>query len=210
MKSEAFEANPIGVPIRSLRSSSSVTRPAMLIEELVKAGICMSAPDQIDKRAARRSSARAGADARRARDQDRRTPTPSGPRPSRDFKDAGLLRVFVPRAYGGYALPLPTVIETAREIGEHCGSSAWCLAICTLHNWMSHELPRGCSTGGVRCLTRRGRVWRLHARRNGDTRARRTPADRTVGLREWLRPRGPRHPRRPGRERTLTLPLPVF
>jgi len=58
------------------------------------------------------------------------------------FKDAGLLRVFVPRAYGGYALPFPTVIETAREIGEHCGSSAWCLAICTLHNWMITNFPK--------------------------------------------------------------------
>jgi alkylation response protein AidB-like acyl-CoA dehydrogenase len=58
------------------------------------------------------------------------------------FKDAGLLRAFVPRAYGGYELPFATVIETAREIGEHCGSSAWCLAICTLHNWMVTNFPR--------------------------------------------------------------------
>ena len=52
------------------------------------------------------------------------------------FKDLGLLRVFVPREFGGYDLELATVIETAREIGEACGSSAWCLAICSLHNWM--------------------------------------------------------------------------
>ena len=52
------------------------------------------------------------------------------------FKDAGLLRTFVPKQYGGYDLEFSTVISTAREIGEHCGSSAWCLAICTLHNWM--------------------------------------------------------------------------
>jgi len=57
------------------------------------------------------------------------------------FKDAGLLRAFVPKAYGGFELPFPTVIETAREIGEHCGSSAWCLAICTLHNWMLTNFP---------------------------------------------------------------------
>lgn len=57
------------------------------------------------------------------------------------FKDAGLLRAFVPKAYGGYELEFGTVIETAREIGEHCGSSAWCLAICTLHNWMVTNFP---------------------------------------------------------------------
>jgi alkylation response protein AidB-like acyl-CoA dehydrogenase len=57
------------------------------------------------------------------------------------FKDEGLLRVLVPKEFGGYALPLPTVIETAREIGAACGSSAWCLAICSLHNWMVSGLP---------------------------------------------------------------------
>lgn len=60
----------------------------------------------------------------------------------RDFRDAGLLRAFVPEAYGGYALPFATVVETAREVGEVCGSSAWCLAICTLHNRMVTHFPR--------------------------------------------------------------------
>lgn len=58
-----------------------------------------------------------------------------------DFKDAGLLRVFVPREFGGHALELATVIETAREIGRVCGSSSWCLAICSLHNWMVSNFP---------------------------------------------------------------------
>jgi alkylation response protein AidB-like acyl-CoA dehydrogenase len=57
------------------------------------------------------------------------------------FKDAGLLRVFVPKRFGGYELELATVIETTREIGEVCGSSSWCLAICTLHNWMVTGFP---------------------------------------------------------------------
>jgi alkylation response protein AidB-like acyl-CoA dehydrogenase len=57
------------------------------------------------------------------------------------FKDLGLLRVFVPRRYGGHDLELRTVIETASAIGEHCGSSAWCLAICSLHNWMVTNFP---------------------------------------------------------------------
>lgn len=59
----------------------------------------------------------------------------------RDFVDAGLLRAFVPREFGGFALELATVIETAREIGEACGNAAWCLAICTLHNRMLAAFP---------------------------------------------------------------------
>lgn len=58
-----------------------------------------------------------------------------------EFKDAGLLRAFVPAAYGGYALDFSTVIETSREIARVCGSSGWCLAIGTLHNGMVAGLP---------------------------------------------------------------------
>lgn len=57
------------------------------------------------------------------------------------FRDEGLLRAFVPKRFGGYDLELATVIETAREIGVACGSSSWCLAICTLHNWMAAGFP---------------------------------------------------------------------
>lgn len=57
------------------------------------------------------------------------------------YRDLGLLRAFVPKQFGGYDLELGTVIETAREIGTACGSSAWCLAICTLHNWVVGGFP---------------------------------------------------------------------
>lgn len=57
------------------------------------------------------------------------------------FKNLGLLRAFVSREFGGYDLELATVIETSREIGRVCGSSAWCLAICALHNWMVTGFP---------------------------------------------------------------------
>jgi 3-hydroxy-9,10-secoandrosta-1,3,5(10)-triene-9,17-dione monooxygenase len=58
-----------------------------------------------------------------------------------DFRQAGLLRAFVPEAFGGYGLELGTVIETAREVAAGCGSAGWCLAICTLHNRMVASLP---------------------------------------------------------------------
>ena len=58
------------------------------------------------------------------------------------FKDAGLLRVFVPKEFGGDALELGTVIDIARETGKACGSSSWCLAISNLHNRMAAGFPR--------------------------------------------------------------------
>ena len=57
------------------------------------------------------------------------------------FKDAGLLRALVPGAWGGYELDFGVVVETTRELGRYCGSSAWCLAICTLHNRIVSTLP---------------------------------------------------------------------
>jgi len=58
-----------------------------------------------------------------------------------DFKRAGLLRAFVPPEHGGYGLEIATVIDTSREIGRVCGNSAWCLAICTLHNHIASAFP---------------------------------------------------------------------
>ncbi len=57
------------------------------------------------------------------------------------FREAGLLRALVPRKWGGHELDFATVVETAREVGRYCGSSAWCLAICTLHNRIVSTLP---------------------------------------------------------------------
>jgi len=50
-----------------------------------------------------------------------------------EFRREGLLRTFVAPRYGGHGLDLATAIETTREVGRACGSSAWCLAICTVH-----------------------------------------------------------------------------
>lgn len=58
-----------------------------------------------------------------------------------DFKRLGLLRAFISPAYGGYGLPIGTVIGTSRTIAGACGSSGWCLAICTLHNHVVSAFP---------------------------------------------------------------------
>ncbi|MEE2672861.1 MAG: hypothetical protein VX466_03645 [Myxococcota bacterium] len=58
-----------------------------------------------------------------------------------DFRRLGLLRAFVAPAYGGYGLPIGTVIGTSRTLAGACGSSGWCLAICTLHNHVVSAFP---------------------------------------------------------------------
>jgi alkylation response protein AidB-like acyl-CoA dehydrogenase len=58
-----------------------------------------------------------------------------------EIRESGLLRTVVPTSLGGHGLGLATAIETTREVGETCGSTAWCLAICTLHAGMVASLP---------------------------------------------------------------------
>ena len=58
-----------------------------------------------------------------------------------DFKRAGLIRAFVAPEFGGYGLEIATVIETSREVARVCGSSGWCLAICTLHSHIASQYP---------------------------------------------------------------------
>lgn len=58
-----------------------------------------------------------------------------------EFKRFGLLRAFVSPAYGGYGLPIGTVIGTPREVARVCANSGWCLAICMLHNHVVSGFP---------------------------------------------------------------------
>lgn len=58
-----------------------------------------------------------------------------------ELRETGLLRTLVPASLGGYGLGLGAVVEISREMGEACGSTAWCLAICTLHNAMVSAFP---------------------------------------------------------------------
>ena len=51
-----------------------------------------------------------------------------------EIRESSLLRILVPTALGGHGLGLGAAIDVTREVGEGCGSTAWCLAICSLHN----------------------------------------------------------------------------
>src|SRR5688572_19801857 len=41
-----------------------------------------------------------------------------------DLRQAGLLKICVPRAYGGLGADFPTYVMVAAELGRHCGATA--------------------------------------------------------------------------------------
>jgi 3-hydroxy-9,10-secoandrosta-1,3,5(10)-triene-9,17-dione monooxygenase len=58
-----------------------------------------------------------------------------------EIRESGLLRTVVPTSLGGHGLGFGAAIEVTREVAEACGSTAWCLAICALHNGLVSGLP---------------------------------------------------------------------
>lgn len=58
-----------------------------------------------------------------------------------EMRDRGLFRMLQPARFGGYELDLRVLVETAVEVGRGCGSSAWCLSILAVHNWLLGLYP---------------------------------------------------------------------
>jgi 3-hydroxy-9,10-secoandrosta-1,3,5(10)-triene-9,17-dione monooxygenase len=58
-----------------------------------------------------------------------------------DFAAAGFFDMLKPRRYGGAELDPPAFLRICIEIGRHCGSSAWVLAILGIHNWRLALFP---------------------------------------------------------------------
>ncbi len=50
-----------------------------------------------------------------------------------DLREAGLLKICVPTAYGGLGADFPTYVMVAAEIGRHCGATAltWNMHVCS-------------------------------------------------------------------------------
>jgi len=58
-----------------------------------------------------------------------------------DFIEAGILRVWQPRRYGGHEVDLLTGLETMQEVARGCTSSAWCLTVYQQHSWIVSLFP---------------------------------------------------------------------
>jgi alkylation response protein AidB-like acyl-CoA dehydrogenase len=64
-----------------------------------------------------------------------------------DLRDAGLMRIATPARYGGHGTEIDLMFEVAMELGRACGSTAWCYAVWSIHNWMLGFWPEETQDG---------------------------------------------------------------
>lgn len=60
------------------------------------------------------------------------------------IKDAGFLRILLPRRFGGYELDLETAIAVILELSAACGSTGWVASCGISHQWMVAQFPLAC------------------------------------------------------------------
>lgn len=52
-----------------------------------------------------------------------------------DFEQAGFYRISQPKEYGGYQMSPEVIFKVAMILARGCPSSAWCMALISVHNW---------------------------------------------------------------------------
>lgn len=57
------------------------------------------------------------------------------------LQTAGLLRITVPRRFGGYQVSLETKVRVAAELGRGCGSTSWTVSLINVCNWFTALFP---------------------------------------------------------------------
>jgi 3-hydroxy-9,10-secoandrosta-1,3,5(10)-triene-9,17-dione monooxygenase len=73
-------------------------------------------------------------------EQLRRVPSDS----VQDLRASGLIRIGNPERFGGTGLDIDTAFAVSWELGRACGSTAWCYAVWTAHNWWLGHFPEQC------------------------------------------------------------------
>lgn len=66
------------------------------------------------------------------------------PNSVRDLVDSGLIRIGLPDRFGGCGLDIDTTFAVSMELGRGCGSTAWCYAVWSAHNWFLGYFPEQC------------------------------------------------------------------
>ena len=66
------------------------------------------------------------------------------PRVHAAIRDAGFLRMLLPRRFGGYELELETAISVIVELSAACGSTGWVTSCGISHQWMVAQFPLPC------------------------------------------------------------------
>ncbi|MBB4633385.1 acyl-CoA dehydrogenase family protein [Sphingosinicella soli] len=55
--------------------------------------------------------------------------------------DIGLFKLLQPRRFGGYEYGFTEFVRLNLELGQGCGSTAWCATIAMIHNWLVALYP---------------------------------------------------------------------
>lgn len=63
------------------------------------------------------------------------------PETVRDFIASQIMRVGVPRNFGGLDVDFDVMFEVGWELGRGCGASAWCYSLWTVHSWLVGYWP---------------------------------------------------------------------
>ena len=58
-----------------------------------------------------------------------------------DLIASDLIRIGAPQRYGGLGIEYDAVFDVTWELGRVCGSTAWCYALWTVHNWWLGHFP---------------------------------------------------------------------
>jgi 3-hydroxy-9,10-secoandrosta-1,3,5(10)-triene-9,17-dione monooxygenase len=58
------------------------------------------------------------------------------PETHRAFQQAGFYKLFQPKRYGGYEMPIGMLVEVGGELGRGCGASAWIFTNLATQNWI--------------------------------------------------------------------------
>lgn len=58
-----------------------------------------------------------------------------------DLVASGLIRIGNPQRYGGLGIEYDAAFDVTWELGRACGSTAWCYALWTVHNWWIGHFP---------------------------------------------------------------------
>jgi alkylation response protein AidB-like acyl-CoA dehydrogenase len=56
--------------------------------------------------------------------------------------EAGLFRLWVPKRYGGYQVPMRTMLDVSAAVGAADGGTAWIVALVNVCAWMTSLFPR--------------------------------------------------------------------
>ncbi|WP_406731366.1 acyl-CoA dehydrogenase family protein [Streptomyces sp. NBC_01794] len=62
----------------------------------------------------------------------------------KDLRASGLIGMVSPERFGGTGPDIDTAFAVSFELGRACGSTAWCYAVWTAHNWWLGHFPERC------------------------------------------------------------------